>query len=138
MVLATEMTNHSEHVNEFVNSINTTLATLEENGETDERLEAINNMLRIPEKRTLMKRMLIKCADLSNPCRPLQYCIEWTARISEEYFSQTDEEKQRHLPVEMPRFDRNTCSIPKSQISFIRQIIKYMFVAWNGKKSFLK
>nr|XP_054113253.1 high affinity cAMP-specific and IBMX-insensitive 3',5'-cyclic phosphodiesterase 8A isoform X2 [Callithrix jacchus] len=132
MVLATEMTNHSEHVNEFVNSINTTLATLEENGETDERLEAINNMLRIPEKRTLMKRMLIKCADLSNPCRPLQYCIEWTARISEEYFSQTDEEKQRHLPVEMPRFDRNTCSIPKSQISFIRQIIKYMFVAWNA------
>lgn len=45
-------------------------------------------MLRTPENRTLIKRMLIKCADVSNPCRPLDYCIEWAARISEEYFAQ--------------------------------------------------
>lgn len=45
-------------------------------------------MLRTPENRTLIKRMLIKCADVSNPCRPLEQCIEWAARISEEYFSQ--------------------------------------------------
>lgn len=50
--------------------------------------EAINTMLRTPENRTLMKRMLIKCADVCNPCRPLEQCIEWAARISEEYFSQ--------------------------------------------------
>lgn len=45
-------------------------------------------MLRTPENRTLIKRMLIKCADVSNPCRPREQCIEWAARISEEYFSQ--------------------------------------------------
>lgn len=45
-------------------------------------------MLRTPENRTLIKRMLIKCADVSNPCRPLEQSIEWAARISEEYFSQ--------------------------------------------------
>ncbi|XP_058398515.1 high affinity cAMP-specific and IBMX-insensitive 3',5'-cyclic phosphodiesterase 8A isoform X3 [Diceros bicornis minor] len=89
MVLATEMTKHFEHVNKFVNSINKPLATLEENGETDKDQEAINTMLRTPENRTLIKRMLIKCADVSNPCRPLEQCIEWAARISEEYFSQT-------------------------------------------------
>ncbi|XP_070334401.1 high affinity cAMP-specific and IBMX-insensitive 3',5'-cyclic phosphodiesterase 8A isoform X5 [Odocoileus virginianus] len=100
--------------------------------ETDKDQEAINTMLRTPENRTLIKRMLIKCADVSNPCRPLEQCIEWAARISEEYFSQTDEEKQRDLPVVMPVFDRNTCSIPKSQISFIDYFITDMFDAWDA------
>ncbi|XP_030173160.1 high affinity cAMP-specific and IBMX-insensitive 3',5'-cyclic phosphodiesterase 8A isoform X2 [Lynx canadensis] len=132
MVLATEMTKHFEHVNKFVNSINKPLAALEENEETNKDEEAINTMLRTPENRTLIKRMLIKCADVSNPCRPLEQCIEWAARISEEYFSQTDEEKQQDLPVVMPVFDRNTCSIPKSQISFIDYFITDMFDAWDA------
>lgn len=33
----------------------------------------------------------------------------------------------------MPVFDRNTCSIPKSQISFIDYFIMDMFDAWDGK-----
>ncbi|XP_027945239.1 high affinity cAMP-specific and IBMX-insensitive 3',5'-cyclic phosphodiesterase 8A isoform X2 [Eumetopias jubatus] len=132
MVLATEMTKHFEHVNKFVNSINKPLAALEVNGEVNRDEEAINTMLRTPENRTLIKRMLIKCADVSNPCRPLEQCIEWAARISEEYFSQTDEEKRKDLPVVMPVFDRNTCSIPKSQISFIDYFITDMFDAWDA------
>lgn len=132
MVLATEMTKHFEHVNKFVNSINKPLAALEADGEVAKDEEAVNTMLRTPENRTLVKRMLIKCADVSNPCRPLEQCIEWAARISEEYFSQTDEEKRQDLPVVMPVFDRNTCSIPKSQISFIDYFITDMFDAWDA------
>ncbi|XP_053450536.1 high affinity cAMP-specific and IBMX-insensitive 3',5'-cyclic phosphodiesterase 8A isoform X2 [Nycticebus coucang] len=132
MVLATEMTKHFEHVNKFVNSINKPLAALEESEEAGKNQETINFMLRTPENRTLIKRMLIKCADVSNPCRPLESCIEWAARISEEYFSQTDEEKQQGLPVVMPVFDRNTCSIPKSQLSFIDYFITDMFDAWDA------
>lgn len=131
MVLATEMTKHFEHVNKFINSINKPLST-QENEETDKNQDSINTMLRTPENRALIKRMMIKCADVSNPCRPLEYCIEWAARISEEYFSQTDEEKQLDLPVVMPVFDRNTCSIPKSQISFIDYFITDMFDAWDA------
>ncbi|CAJ0947544.1 unnamed protein product [Ranitomeya imitator] len=85
-----------------------------------------------PENRILIKRMMIKCADVANPCRPLDLCIEWAGRISEEYFSQTDEEKRQGLPVVMPVFDRNTCSIPKSQISFIDYFITDMFDAWDA------
>ncbi|NXQ92483.1 PDE8B phosphodiesterase, partial [Nyctibius grandis] len=81
---------------------------------------------------TLIKRMMIKCADVANPCRPLELCIEWAGRISEEYFAQTDEEKRQGLPVVMPVFDRNTCSIPKSQISFIDYFITDMFDAWDA------
>ncbi|XP_016311519.1 high affinity cAMP-specific and IBMX-insensitive 3',5'-cyclic phosphodiesterase 8A-like [Sinocyclocheilus anshuiensis] len=131
MVLATEMTKHFEHVNKFVNSINKPLATLEENGGNGDE-DSVKSILTAPENRILVKRMLIKCADISNPCRPLELCIEWAGRISEEYFAQTDEEKQQGLPVVMPVFDRNTCSIPKSQISFIDYFITDMFDAWDA------
>ena len=32
--------------------------------------------------------MLIKCADVNNPCRPLDIYKEWTDRIANEYFQQ--------------------------------------------------
>ncbi|XP_048829020.1 high affinity cAMP-specific and IBMX-insensitive 3',5'-cyclic phosphodiesterase 8A-like [Brienomyrus brachyistius] len=130
MVLATEMTKHFEHVNKFVNSINKPLAALEESEGNGE--ESVRTILTSPENRILVKRMLIKCADISNPCRALRLCVEWAGRISEEYFAQTDEERSRGLPVVMPVFDRNTCSIPKSQISFIDYFITDMFDAWDA------
>ena len=36
----------------------------------------------------IVKRMLIKCADVSNPARPLNICRQWAYRIAEEYFTQ--------------------------------------------------
>ncbi|RXN33425.1 high affinity cAMP-specific and IBMX-insensitive 3, 5 -cyclic phosphodiesterase 8B isoform X1 [Labeo rohita] len=134
MVLATEMTRHFEHVNKFVNSINKPMSAIEETSSNSEGsdCEGQASIRNSPENRLLIKRMLIKCADVANPCRPLELCIEWAGRISEEYFAQTDEEKRQGLPVVMPVFDRNTCSIPKSQISFIDYFITDMFDAWDG------
>ncbi|XP_078540874.1 high affinity cAMP-specific and IBMX-insensitive 3',5'-cyclic phosphodiesterase 8A isoform X1 [Lissotriton helveticus] len=132
MVLATEMTKHFEHVNKFVNSINKPLSSLEENTGAIGEEDTVKTVLTTPENRILIKRMLIKCADISNPCRALPQCIEWAGRISEEYFAQTEEEKRQGLPVVMPVFDRNTCSIPKSQISFIDYFITDMFDAWDA------
>jgi len=40
------------------------------------------------ENVSLVKRMLIKCADVSNPSRPLPMAVEWARRIAEEYFLQ--------------------------------------------------
>uniref|UniRef100_A0A3P9KW90 Phosphodiesterase n=1 Tax=Oryzias latipes TaxID=8090 RepID=A0A3P9KW90_ORYLA len=129
MVLATEMTRHFEHVSKFVNSINKPMAAIEE---TSTCSESQTNFRNSAENRLLIKRMLIKCADVANPCRPLELCIEWAGRISEEYFAQTDEEKRLGLPVVMPVFDRNTCSVPKSQISFIDYFITDMFDALDA------
>uniref|UniRef100_A0A8B9Z457 Phosphodiesterase n=1 Tax=Buteo japonicus TaxID=224669 RepID=A0A8B9Z457_9AVES len=125
MVLATEMTKHFEHVNKFVNSINKPMSE-------GSNCDCTANIKNFPDNQTLIKRMMIKCADVANPCRPLELCIEWAGRISEEYFAQTDEEKRQGLPVVMPVFDRNTCSIPKSQISFIDYFITDMFDAWDA------
>lgn len=90
----------------------------------------------IPEKeenQNLVRRMLIKCADVSNPSRPFFFSVEWARRIAEEYFNQTDEEKKRGMPIVMPMFDRQTCSIAKSQIGFIEYIIEDMMNAWDGE-----
>ena len=89
----------------------------------------------IPENVAILKRMLIKCADVSNPARPVEICKVWAQRIAEEYFSQTDEEKRLGLPVVMPQFDRATCSIPKSQLGFYDYFIHDMFDVWNGMYS---
>ncbi|CAL9682314.1 unnamed protein product [Knipowitschia caucasica] len=90
MVLATEMTRHFEHVNKFVNSINKPMAAIEETSTSSVNSDGEGpvNFKSSPENRLLIKRMLIKCADVANPCRPLALCIEWAGRISEEYFAQ--------------------------------------------------
>lgn len=59
------------------------------------------------------------------PARPTALCVLCAL--------QTDEEKRQGLPVVMPVFDRNSCSIPKSQISFIDYFLTDMFAAWDGR-----
>ena len=66
-------------------------------GNNDE--ESVKGILTSPENRILVKRMLIKCADISNPCRPLELCIEWAGRISEEYFAQVMKRDRRGVTV---------------------------------------
>ncbi|XP_076267489.1 phosphodiesterase 8 isoform X3 [Rhynchophorus ferrugineus] len=124
MILATEMTKHFEHLAKFVNVFCTRNSS---ELESDEYMPILS-----PENTTLVKRMMIKCSDVSNPTRPLRLCVEWARRIAEEYFQQTDDEKARGLPVVMPMFDRSTCSIPKSQIGFVDYIINDMIEAWNA------
>ena len=40
------------------------------------------------EARQVMKRIIVKCADISNPLRPMHLCREWAGRIAREYFTQ--------------------------------------------------
>ncbi|XP_076276549.1 phosphodiesterase 8, partial [Lasioglossum baleicum] len=128
MILATEMTKHFEHLARFMN-----LCSLKVGDQANGYVDSVDMTVVLqPENVALVKRMMVKCADVSNPTRPMKSCIEWTRRIAEEYFTQTDEEKRLKLPVLMPMFDRQTCSIPKSQIGFIDFIINDMIEAWDA------
>lgn len=147
MILATEMTRHFEHLAKFVSVFGT-------DNDQEVHIDSDDNHM-------LIRRMLIKCADVSNPARPISFCVEWARRlainktiktltnslllsinkhfncynrIAEEYFTQTDEEKRLDLPIVMPMFDRETCSISKSQIGFIEFIIQDMLKAWDGEQ----
>lgn len=110
MILATEMTKHFEHLARFMNVCSLRI------GE-DQPMEVTSNLfsnsfsctneisfffsffqyntenvdvtiLLQPDNVMMVKRMMIKCADVSNPTRPLRSCIEWARRIAEEYFNQ--------------------------------------------------
>ena len=68
--------------------------------------------------------------------------------MCEEYFTQTQEETERNLPIVMPvsqladqpnsyfktrfqTFKREVCSIPKTQTAFINYFLLDMFDAWH-------
>lgn len=51
----------------------------------------IHDVPNTAENVAILKRMIIKCADISNPARPLPICQEWAYRIAEEYFTQVRE-----------------------------------------------
>ncbi|XP_012530370.1 high affinity cAMP-specific and IBMX-insensitive 3',5'-cyclic phosphodiesterase 8 isoform X2 [Monomorium pharaonis] len=127
MILATEMTKHFEHLAKFMNVCSARIGDGQETYSSSLDMSVVLQ----PDNVILVKRMMIKCADVSNPTRPLRCCIEWARRIAEEYFNQTDEEKKLKMPVVMPMFDRMTCSIPKSQIGFVDYIINDMIEAWD-------
>ncbi|XP_075215722.1 high affinity cAMP-specific and IBMX-insensitive 3',5'-cyclic phosphodiesterase 8-like isoform X3 [Lycorma delicatula] len=136
MILATEMTKHFEHLTKFVSVFIKPTVTMEEvaqlsGNEVKSPSDNPEFIEMSPDDAILVKRMMIKCADISNPTRNVKLCVEWARRIAEEYFNQTDEEKTRNLPIVMPMFDRQSCSIPKSQMGFIDYIINDMFEAWD-------
>lgn len=130
MILATEMTKHFEHLTKFVNvftkrpsiddvdsaSSKSSSSLVESQRGSRDSPRLRSSSLSSPQNVVLIKRMLIKCADVSNPTRPLSLCVTWGNRIADEYCTQTDEEKALGLPVVMPVFDRSSCSIPKSQV----------------------
>ncbi|XP_078379643.1 high affinity cAMP-specific and IBMX-insensitive 3',5'-cyclic phosphodiesterase 8A-like isoform X2 [Oculina patagonica] len=139
MVMATEMTRHFEHLSKFVNSINKRRSSsmdevhsVHSGRGTPDSTASSAVALNTPENRTLIKRMLIKCADIANPARPRYLCKEWAYRIADEYFSQTDEEKRRGLPVVMPVFDKLTCNVPRSQVWFIDYFVSDLYDAWDA------
>lgn len=65
MILATEMTRHFEHLAKFVSVFN----------ENDDEIHTDSD-----DNHMLIRRMLIKCADVSNPARPFRFCEEWAKR----------------------------------------------------------
>ncbi|KAG7161259.1 High affinity cAMP-specific and IBMX-insensitive 3',5'-cyclic phosphodiesterase 8B-like [Homarus americanus] len=135
MVLATDMTKHFEHLSKFINMSGNSKTPVKDDDTTsfDGARDSPDLMsFGTPENLVIIKRMMIKCADVSNPMRPLHLYIDWAHRIANEYFNQTEEEKKRSLPIVMPQFDRTTCSIPKSQIGFIDFFINDMFDAWDA------
>lgn len=100
MVLATEMTKHFEHLSKFVNVFQTygdndlekfksSNKSLDQQPDTDS-IKSVQEIASQPENIVLIKRMLIKCADVSNPGRSTKLCEIWANRIASEYCDQVN------------------------------------------------
>lgn len=70
--------------------------------------------------------VLIKCCDISNEVRPFEVSEPWVDCLLEEYFNQSDKEKEQGLPV-APFMDREKVTKPTAQIGFIKFVLIPMF-----------
>ncbi|KAM3720840.1 putative 3',5'-cyclic phosphodiesterase pde-6 [Dirofilaria immitis] len=115
MVLATDMSRHFEYLTKFQQVV----SNLKDNEENENNVSLT------------ICRMLIKCADIGNPTREWELCEKWAMRIVEEYFDQTNEEREKGLPLTMELFDRNICNVPLTQCGFIDMFAREAFTSWT-------
>ncbi|XP_068098502.1 high affinity cGMP-specific 3',5'-cyclic phosphodiesterase 9A-like [Hyperolius riggenbachi] len=107
LILATDMARHGDILEAFRQVISIFDFTNEEHVKT-------------------LQMMLIKCCDISNEVRPTEVAEPWVDCLLEEYFMQSDREKQEGLPV-TPFMDRDKVTKPKAQIGFIKFVLIPMF-----------
>jgi len=67
---------------------------------------------------------------ISNPTKKLSVSIEWTKRITQEFFDQGDMERTLKLPISAG-CDRNTTNIAKQSLAFIDFIVYPLFNTYN-------
>ncbi|ELU08710.1 hypothetical protein CAPTEDRAFT_136586 [Capitella teleta] len=107
LILATDMARHSEILEAFKSKIDNFDFSNEDH---------VNSM----------KMVLVKCCDISNEVRPMEVSEPWVDCLLEEYFNQSDREKQEGLPV-APFMDRDKVTKPTAQIGFIKFVLIPMF-----------
>lgn len=76
-----------------------------------------------PELRHFILQIALKCADISNPCRPWEVSRKWSLKVCDEFFRQGDYERQLGLPV-TDICDRYNNTVPKIQTGTYKQ--KYL------------
>jgi hypothetical protein len=83
--------------------------------------------LHLAANRTMLQEAFIHAADLSNPVKPFYVYTKWVERVTDEFFSQGDEEKRRGITVS-PMCDRDSTNIPNMQLGFIDFVIAPYFL----------
>ncbi|CAL7944528.1 unnamed protein product [Xylocopa violacea] len=86
--------------------------------------------MRRADDRHFILQIALKCADISNPCRPWDISRKWSHKVCEEFFRQGDYERRLNLPV-TPLCDRHTTSIPKIQAGFFKFVVTPLYEEWH-------
>ena len=80
------------------------------------------------EKRFVLE-IALHLADVSSPSKKCSVALEWTKRVTQEFFVQGDMERAANLPIS-PGCDRNNnacLNMAKQSIAFIDYIVHPMF-----------
>ncbi|XP_053178093.1 cAMP-specific 3',5'-cyclic phosphodiesterase 4D-like isoform X3 [Scomber japonicus] len=118
MVLATDMSKHMNFLADMKTMVETkkvtSLGVLLLDNYSD-RIQVLQNM--------------VHCADLSNPTKPLEIYRQWTDRITVEFFTQGDRERDKGMEIS-PMCDKHNASIEKNQVGFIEYIVHPLWETW--------
>ncbi|XP_031617734.1 uncharacterized protein LOC116337375 isoform X1 [Contarinia nasturtii] len=113
LILATDITRQQEFLTKFRNYLDRD--TLD---------------MRKQDDRHFILQISLKCADISNPCRPWDISKKWSQKVCEEFFRQGDYERQLNLPV-TSLCDRYSTSVPKIQVGFFKFVVTPLFDEWH-------
>lgn len=113
LILATDITRQQEFIAKFRNFLDKD--TLD---------------MRKSEDRHFILQISLKCADISNPCRPWDVSKKWSHKVCEEFYRQGDYERQLNLPV-TSLCDRFSTSVPKIQVGFFKFVVTPLFDEWH-------
>lgn len=113
LILATDITRQQEFIGIFKDFLN-------------------NNTLnmRNSSHRHFILQISLKCADISNPCRPWDVSKKWSLKVCEEFFRQGDFERQLNLPV-TSLCDRFSTTVPKIQTGFFKFVVSPLMMEWH-------
>jgi hypothetical protein len=75
------------------------------------------------KKQGLFLMMMIKFADISNPCKPSDLYHGWSGRINEEFLQQGDRERELGRPISK-FMDRKKGTSSECQVGFMTYIVK--------------
>ena len=117
LVLATDMGNHFEILSVFKTKI------------MGKELDAEDD-----ECKTLILRMAMKAADVSNPAKSMKTHDVWTDRYVEETYRQGDQERALGLPIS-PFMDRERPATPKAEVGFFQFIVVPLWENWAAVPS---
>ncbi|XKL65608.1 hypothetical protein PGB90_009028 [Kerria lacca] len=113
LILATDITRQQEFLTKFKKYLNQNSLRMEKE-----------------EDRHFVLQIALKCADISNPCRPWEISRKWSQKVCEEFFRQGDYEQQLGLPL-TALCDRSSSSVPKIQSGFFKFVVIPLFDEWH-------
>ncbi|KAF2073297.1 hypothetical protein CYY_005396 [Polysphondylium violaceum] len=114
LILATDMENHFNYKKQF-----------------DDILSSFS--WENTQHRDLLLIMLLKSADISNELRSFEISNEWAHALMQEFFNQSDLEKENNLPL-TPFMEREKVILNTTQISFID---KFLLPSYNSLQTVL-
>ena len=128
-ILMTDGINHNklyELIKEKTEKLN--IQNIKENDEVtllekySEKYFNSGNDVEIFDNKQNLINYIIHTSDISNPGKIFEIYSKWTEFITTEFFNEGDMEKKENLPINF-LCDRETTSIPKSQINFINFVV---------------
>jgi 3'5'-cyclic nucleotide phosphodiesterase len=81
------------------------------------------------EDRTLIYQLALKCSDISHTTKHKPLHLDWSRRVTTEFYAQGDQEKELKLAVS-PGMDREMGSLAKGQIGFITFLCMPLYEAF--------
>ncbi|XP_065181450.1 high affinity cGMP-specific 3',5'-cyclic phosphodiesterase 9A-like [Sycon ciliatum] len=106
-ILATDLSNHTGIMTEV------------------ETITPIFDIANPSHLRTLCK-LVLKCSDVSNECRPQPVASRWLNKLNEEFWAQGDQEKSEGFTPK-PIMDREMADIGHQQVGFLSDLVIPMF-----------